>query len=164
MDWVALNRRLTVNTHSHRRPMILDKSRHCLTIMLLVLACTGAGISRAQSHVTLEDYERAAQFHGSNLSQLYHLNQQVSWMADSSGFWFQNRSGKSIKWEGVSFEKLSRSPLFDQERLASGLSSRFDTTFAASSLPISGRTSARLIRPYMLDATMYLSRKEPSSP
>jgi dipeptidyl-peptidase-4 len=88
----------------------------------IVLSC-GAGVSgMAQGRqLTTEDYARAEKFMGYNVNALvYHGVAKPTWMADER-FWYRDNGPNGITFMVVDPAKGTKTPAFDQGRLAAAL-------------------------------------------
>ncbi|MEZ5040841.1 MAG: prolyl oligopeptidase family serine peptidase [Saprospiraceae bacterium] len=102
-----------------------------------ILICLSIITSPAQS-LTKEDYARAVSFLWTNIENKTAFNLSVSphWLADSTGFWWENNNDKGKTYELVLFANPQSQPLFDHQKVAAGLSNRMGEVVDPNQLPI----------------------------
>lgn len=109
----------------------------------------GLPIARSQS-IAMEDYQRAVSFLWSNVENktAFNLNIRPNWLPDSTGFWWVHHSPEAKEYRYASFAEAKPKALFDHERLAAALQSRFKKTFDAKNLRLNKleRPSGEVVR------------------
>ena len=91
-----------------------------------------------QNTKSKEDYKRAVSFLAKNLNnkKVFNLYIQPNWFPDSSGVWYVTHSVKNKKYIKLSFPDLTKSDLFDHQKLATALSDSLEGEINANMLPI----------------------------
>jgi dipeptidyl-peptidase 4 len=91
----------------------------------------------AQTRLTADDYSRAEQFLGYNTNRLVlHLAAQPTWVSDDR-FWYRTTTENGTEFFQVDPATGTRTPAFDQAKVAAALSSAARSTYSAYRLPFS---------------------------
>ena len=89
----------------------------------------------AQTRLTADDYSRAEQFLGYNTNRLVlHLAAQPTWVSDDR-FWYRTTTENGTEFFQVDPATGTRTPAFDQAKLAAALSSAARSSYSAYRLP-----------------------------
>ncbi len=91
---------------------------------------------KAQQRIfTLKDYEQAERFMAYNTEQLVdHGGLRPNWLSGDR-FWYRTLTANGSEFMLIDPAKKSRSPAFDQQKLATALSAATGKTYTASMLP-----------------------------
>ncbi|MGB3802057.1 MAG: DPP IV N-terminal domain-containing protein [Lewinella sp.] len=92
----------------------------------------------AQDTISMETYERAVAFLPGNTdyNKVVNAYVPVRWYADSTGFWFVDRSGGTKRYRSVSLPGGQPQPLFDHANLAVVLSDSLEKDVPLDDLPL----------------------------
>jgi dipeptidyl-peptidase 4 len=102
-------------------------SKRLLGVVAIALWCCSTVSGMAQGkQLTTEDYARAEKFMGYNVSSLvYHGVARPTWMEDGR-FWYRDNGPDGITFFVVDPAKGTKTPAFDQKKLAAALTSAAD--------------------------------------
>src|SRR5215510_471859 len=90
---------------------------------------------RAQTRLTADDYSRAEQYLGYNTNRLVlHQAAQPTWLGDDR-FWYRTTTENGTEFFQVDAATGTRTPAFDQAKLAAALSSATRSSYSADRLP-----------------------------
>src|SRR5271170_1392138 len=98
-----------------------------LAVAGVVVGCclTVSGIAQGRQYTT-EDYARAEKFMGYNVNSLvYHGVARVTWM-DDGRFWYRDSGPDGVTFMVVDPAKGTKTPAFDQVKLAAALTASTD--------------------------------------
>lgn len=93
----------------------------------------------AQDEISVEDYNRAVGFTSQHLynQKVFNLNIRPNWFSDDSGMWYLHHSPEGKQYRKVSFPEMTKSTLFDHQKMAQALTAIFDEEIKPNMLPIS---------------------------
>ena len=102
-------------------------------LILLVLFC----FNLPAQVVSKEDYRRAESFLWDNLvnKKVFNIYLTAEYFPDSTGMWLLEFGKDKKDFYRISFDRLRKEPLFDQQRLADSLHVMLGDTIAANKLP-----------------------------
>ncbi|MBS2211439.1 DPP IV N-terminal domain-containing protein [Carboxylicivirga mesophila] len=105
-------------------------------LFLLGVACNLAS-AIGQVSIDTTDYQRAEAFISSNITKKYYrswVNPQ--WVKDATFFWYSINTKNGTEYIKCQMKNGSKSPLFDQQKLAKLLATELDKTVEPYKLPI----------------------------
>ena len=121
------------------------------------------------TQLTKTDYERAISLRWNYLvnRKLFDLQVRPNWLADSSGFWYEQYHSEGKNYQHFVFDKMHSLPLFDHQRLTDSLTVLLKEPLKASALPlrsvtVKNRDSLTFVlkqNHYQLDLKNYHIRK-----
>jgi dipeptidyl-peptidase-4 len=116
----------------------LPGSRPLTRLLTLSLMVAGAAPALAQSPaVTTADYDRAVRFLAPAVNPLVSLGTvNATWIAPDR-FWYRSRTASGPEFVLVNATSHTRTPLFDQARLATALGDAAGAAYEANALPFS---------------------------
>ncbi|WP_316785190.1 S9 family peptidase [Pedobacter frigiditerrae] len=103
----------------------------CFTFLFLF---SNSSDGKAQGKI--EDYQRAELFNGLIQNKIYHAPTNIKWLVDKKQYFYNILTAKGTEYLLVDANSLTQSSAFDQERLATALSSLTNTRLEAFKLPI----------------------------
>ncbi|RZK55501.1 MAG: hypothetical protein EOO91_14010 [Pedobacter sp.] len=104
----------------------------CLTLLFL---CSNPTDSKSQGKI--EDYQRAELFNGLMQNKIYHAPTNIKWLTGKKQYFYNILTAKGTEYVLVDVNSLTQTSAFDQNRLATELSSAASTKLEAFKLPIS---------------------------
>ena len=125
----------------------------------------------SQDQITYADYERAVGFMQENLvnKKVFNAFIEPHWFPDSTGFWYIYHSPEKKEFLQVALRSMTKSPLFDHEKLAVLLADSLEEEVDPFKLPISdiryiGKDSLQLTlkdKLYILNVKAYTLSNPP---
>ena len=115
----------------------MDLRKGWLAGAVVAASCFAVGAVAQGRQLATADYAQAEKFMDYNVNPLvYHTVEHAKFMADGR-FWFRDRGADGVTFTLVDPAKGTKSPAFDQEKLATALSAAENgTAFDARHLPI----------------------------
>ena len=108
------------------------------TLLALLLGMLSFA-SNAQTTDYLDDYNQARKFSAGKLTtMLFSTKVDPHWTPKGDKFWYSYKTGQGVKWYLVNPTAKTKTPLFDQEKLAAELSEITHDPTIAEQLPIYG--------------------------
>ncbi len=94
-------------------------------------------LNLSAQEVSKEDYRRAESFLWQNLvnKKVFNVYLTADFFPDSTGMWMLEFGHEKKDFYRVSFDRLTKEPLFDQQRLADALNAVVEDTIQANELP-----------------------------
>lgn len=129
-------------------------NRNTIAIILLLFS---ACLSHAQEKTLPQRYESAVSFLWENLNEkrIFNLWIEPQWFGDSTGLWYVTRSAEGKRYWQVTWEKLEKEPLFDQQLVSKALEEVSGEAYEASNLPLTNISKVGDSLKFSVDDQLY---------
>ncbi len=109
-----------------------------ISIYTIFLICAALNTSFGQqAEKNGADFELASKFSRENLRKMvYDLSVDPEWLEGSDKFWYKYKTSSGTDYYLIDPEEGTKSPLFENEKLASGMTSFLNKPFNPGDLPI----------------------------
>jgi dipeptidyl-peptidase-4 len=106
--------------------------------LLLAFALSQPFLLSAQEEITIDDYNRAIGFTYENYNnkKVSNLAIQPNWFSDSTGVWYIDQSLQNKRFLKITFPTLTKSDLFDHQKVAQILSDSLGIEINADEIPV----------------------------
>ncbi|MDB5190896.1 MAG: peptidase, partial [Segetibacter sp.] len=113
------------------------RTNFCVFATVFATITTGWGQQSNNRNLPAADYERAEKMMGYNTSQLAdNMNVRANWL-QGDRFWYRTLNAQGGQFMLVNPARGTKSPAFDQQKLATALSAATGKTYESNRLPFS---------------------------